>query len=85
MYRFAFVFLTANVAHRFERSISFGLASNPTKRRTFSPAFHAATAGPHNLSIISCALIFHFSEHGVADLKQHLASAGIPMRIATGS
>jgi cyclase len=29
------------------------------------------------------ASIFHFSEHGVADLKQHLASAGIPMRIAT--
>ncbi len=28
------------------------------------------------------ASIFHFSEHGVADLKQHLASAGIPMRIA---
>src|SRR5215204_2654985 len=30
------------------------------------------------------ASIFHFSEHGVADLKQHLASAGIPMRIAAG-
>src|SRR5205085_1572335 len=30
------------------------------------------------------ASIFHFSEHGVADLKQHLASAGIPMRIAEG-
>jgi imidazole glycerol-phosphate synthase subunit HisF len=30
------------------------------------------------------ASIFHFSEHGVADLKQHLASAGIPMRIASG-
>jgi cyclase len=30
------------------------------------------------------ASIFHFSEHGVADLKQHLATAGIPMRLATG-
>ncbi|MEO5820855.1 MAG: imidazole glycerol phosphate synthase subunit HisF [Vicinamibacteraceae bacterium] len=30
------------------------------------------------------ASIFHFSEHGVADLKQHLATAGIPMRIASG-
>jgi imidazole glycerol-phosphate synthase subunit HisF len=30
------------------------------------------------------ASIFHFSEHGVADLKQHLAAAGIPMRIAAG-
>ena len=28
------------------------------------------------------ASIFHFSEHGVADLKQYLASASIPMRIA---
>ena len=27
------------------------------------------------------ASIFHFSEHGVADLKQHLAAAGIPMRL----
>jgi imidazole glycerol-phosphate synthase subunit HisF len=27
------------------------------------------------------ASIFHFSEHGVTDLKQHLASAGIPMRL----
>jgi cyclase len=30
------------------------------------------------------ASIFHFSEHGVADLKQHLASAGIPMRLCEG-
>jgi cyclase len=30
------------------------------------------------------ASIFHFSEHGVPELKQHLASAGIPMRIASG-
>ena len=30
------------------------------------------------------ASIFHFSEHGVADLKQHLATAGIPMRRVTG-
>ena len=30
------------------------------------------------------ASIFHFSEHGVADLKQHLATAGIPMRLAAG-
>ena len=30
------------------------------------------------------ASIFHFSEHGVADMKQHLAAAGIPMRIAAG-
>ncbi len=28
------------------------------------------------------ASIFHFSEHGVADLKQHLDAAGIPMRLA---
>jgi cyclase len=28
------------------------------------------------------ASIFHFSEHGVADLKQHLDMAGIPMRLA---
>ena len=27
------------------------------------------------------ASIFHFSEHGVADLKNHLATAGIPMRL----
>jgi cyclase len=30
------------------------------------------------------ASIFHFSEHGVTDLKRHLASAGIPMRLQTG-
>jgi cyclase len=30
------------------------------------------------------ASIFHFSEHAVADLKAHLAEAGIPMRLATG-
>jgi cyclase len=30
------------------------------------------------------ASIFHFAEHGVADLKQHLDRAGIPMRIAAG-
>jgi cyclase len=30
------------------------------------------------------ASIFHFSEHGVADLKQHLATAGIAMRLAAG-
>ncbi len=29
------------------------------------------------------ASIFHFSEHGVADLKAHLASNGIPMRLQT--
>jgi len=28
------------------------------------------------------ASIFHFSEHGVTDLKQHLSSAGIPMRLS---
>jgi imidazole glycerol-phosphate synthase subunit HisF len=30
------------------------------------------------------ASIFHFSEHGVADLKAHLAGNGIPMRLQTG-
>jgi cyclase len=30
------------------------------------------------------ASIFHFSEHGVADLKAHLAGSGIPMRLQTG-
>jgi cyclase len=30
------------------------------------------------------ASIFHFAEHGVADLKHHLDTAGIPMRIAAG-
>ncbi len=29
------------------------------------------------------ASIFHFSEHAVADLKQHLSSAGIPVRPTT--
>jgi imidazole glycerol-phosphate synthase subunit HisF len=27
------------------------------------------------------ASIFHFSEHAVSDLKQHLAGAGIPVRL----
>jgi cyclase len=30
------------------------------------------------------ASIFHFSEHGVLDLKAHLAGAGIPMRLDPG-
>jgi cyclase len=30
------------------------------------------------------ASIFHFSEHGVLDLKAHLAEAGIPMRLDPG-
>jgi imidazole glycerol-phosphate synthase subunit HisF len=30
------------------------------------------------------ASIFHFSEHGVADLKAHLAGNGIPMRLQPG-
>jgi cyclase len=30
------------------------------------------------------ASIFHFSEHGVADLKAYLAANGIPMRLQTG-
>jgi cyclase len=30
------------------------------------------------------ASIFHFAEHGVAELKHHLDRAGIPMRIAAG-
>jgi imidazole glycerol-phosphate synthase subunit HisF len=30
------------------------------------------------------ASIFHFSEHGVGDLKAHLATAGIPMRLFAG-
>src|SRR6187399_2765105 len=49
---------------------------------TFDHFVDVFTAGRADAAL--AASIFHFSEHGVADLKQHLASAGIPMRIAAG-
>lgn len=46
---------------------------------TFAHFTDVFTAGKADAAL--AASIFHFSEHAVADLKQHLAAAGIPVRL----
>jgi imidazole glycerol-phosphate synthase subunit HisF len=46
---------------------------------TFAHFTDVFTAGRADAAL--AASIFHFSEHAVSDLKQHLAGAGIPVRL----
>jgi imidazole glycerol-phosphate synthase subunit HisF len=46
---------------------------------TFAHFTDVFTTGKADAAL--AASIFHFSEHAVVDLKQHLASAGIPVRL----
>jgi imidazole glycerol-phosphate synthase subunit HisF len=41
---------------------------------------HLAQAIDAGADAVLCASIFHYGDYSVADVKQHLASAGVPVR-----